>query len=955
MRLLAARAGWQGYAVTVLLVMVAAVLTLLLRPFIWFTPAILLFAATLVSAWYGGLGPALLASVLTMLFIDFYFVEPSGILSVSRLEDTLGLTIVLLVMVLISVLTNSRHEAERQLEQRFAQLATLHKLSQALSRAGSLDEVQAAALENIKKTLGADRAAILLADEVGVMRFRAHTGLSEAYRAAAEGHSPWPADAADPQPVQVPDVAQAPDLAALRPVIEAEGIRALAFIPLVHGGRLLGKFMLYYNRPQQLGPTALALAQTIAGQVAIATQQRQAEAAVRNEREQLQVTLSSIGDAVISTDGAGRVTFMNDVAQALTEWPLPDALGRPVAEVFHIVNETTRAVLESPVDHVLRAGLITGLPNHTVLLTRTGRAVPIDNSGAPIRTADGALLGVVVVFRDITERKRSDQLLETRAVQQAALAELGQQALAQPDFAQLLNLIVTRTADTLGVEYAKVLETLPDGSALRVVSGVGWQPGVVGQALIEATTELQAGYTLQSHGPVLVTDLASETRFVGMPLLHQHGVVSGMTVVIPGAARSFGVLGAHSARPRAFTADDANFLQSAANIIGAAVERLHVEQALRLARDQNAAILSGIAEGVTVQDAAGRLIYVNDMAAQLMGFDTAAALLATPVTELLQRFEIFDETGAPFAAAQLPGRQAILGHSPPAVTMRFRVRATGAERWSVVSARPIFSASTPGQVEYAVNIFRDITELKQADIHQRVLAQAGGLLANNLDYEAQLAGVARLVVPHLGDWCAMHVRDEQAPGGQRLAAVAHVDPAKVEQVMGLQQPASVAAGETIITRVLRTGAAELHTDLLSVASQYDDSRRQLIEALGLRSVLIVPLNARGRTVGTMTLVWAESGRTYTPADLEVAEELARRVALTADNTRLYAAERDARQAEHSASLDGRKGRPEHGPPAGGDSRLLGGGDRGGCDASDPDPGRPRAGRRRRGRAVDQRR
>jgi PAS domain S-box-containing protein len=895
------RGGWQSYAVALLAVALAAVLTLALRPFVSATPAIVLIAATLFSAWYGGLWPGLLSAALTTLFVAVYFVEPAGTLTVAKASNALGLLIFLAVMVLLSALTTSRRTSEHQLRQRYAQLDTLHRLSQALSSADSLDAVQSVALAGVKETLEADRAAILLSDEAGVMRFRAWTGLSDGYRAAAEGHSPWPPDAANPQPVIVPDVAQAPDLAALRPVIEAEGIQALAFVPLVHAGRLLGKFMLYYNQPRAFSPAEVALAQTIAGQIAVATQQRQAQAAVRNERERLHVTLSSIGDAVITTDGEGCITFMNGVAQALTEWPQPEALGRPVSEIFHIVNETTGAPAPSPVARVLAEGVIAGLANHTLLLTRSGRSVPIDDSGAPIRDAAGALLGVVLVFRDITERQHAQRLLEARAQQQAALAELGQAALSQTDLAPLLQSVVARAAETLGVEFAKVLQRLPDGSALRVISGVGWRPGVVGQALIDAGTRSQAGYTLKAAEPVLVSDLRAETRFEGMPLLHEHGVVSGMTVLIPGAQGPFGVLGIHTARARSFTADDANFLRGLANVIGAAVERLRVEQALRLARDQNAAILDGIAEGVTVQDRQGRLVYANNLAAQVMGFASAAQLLATPVTEVLERFELFDEHGAPFALAALPGRLALQGQEPPSVTVRFRVKPTGAEFWSVVSARAISSAQASGQAEYAVNIFRDITALKQGELYQRVLAEAGGLLVNNLDYEAQLAGVARLAVPHLGDWCAMHVADAGAPSGVRFVSVAHVDPARSEQVFEWQRSLADAPGESAAARVLRTGQPELYADVPALlAQQPEDPRSRVARDLGVRSVLIVPLSARGRVVGTMSLAWAESARTYTTADLDVAQELGQRLALTADNARLLQEERRAR-AEAEAS------------------------------------------------------
>ena len=125
-------------------------------------------------------------------------------------------------------------------------------------------------------------------------------------------------------------------------------------------------------------------------------------------RESLQITLASIGDAVMATDTGGRVTVMNGVAESLTGWPAREALGHQLDEIFVIVNADTRETVESPVAKVLRLGTSIGLANHTLLLGRHGREIPIDDSGAPIRTADGGIAGVVLTFRDISERYRAE-------------------------------------------------------------------------------------------------------------------------------------------------------------------------------------------------------------------------------------------------------------------------------------------------------------------------------------------------------------------------------------------------------------------------------------------------------------------------------------------------------------------------------------------------------------------
>ncbi len=132
---------------------------------------------------------------------------------------------------------------------------------------------------------------------------------------------------------------------------------------------------------------------------------RRAEAELRAQSEFLSVTLSSIGDAVITTDPEGRVTFMNPVAVGLTGWSADDATDYPLDEIFRIVHETTREPVESPVTKVLRYGHVVGLANHTTLIARDGTEHSIDDSAAPIRDDDGQILGVVLVFHDITERR----------------------------------------------------------------------------------------------------------------------------------------------------------------------------------------------------------------------------------------------------------------------------------------------------------------------------------------------------------------------------------------------------------------------------------------------------------------------------------------------------------------------------------------------------------------------
>jgi PAS domain S-box-containing protein len=153
-------------------------------------------------------------------------------------------------------------------------------------------------------------------------------------------------------------------------------------------------------------------------QIQMALYKHQTEREMHRQREWLRVTLHSIGDAVITSDAAGKVTSLNPVAEEMTGWKVAEAFNRPLTEVFNIINEETRKPAFNPVDRVLNEGKIAGLANHTALISRDGRETAIEDSAAPIKDAQGRILGVVMVFHDVTEKRRAEKALresESRA------------------------------------------------------------------------------------------------------------------------------------------------------------------------------------------------------------------------------------------------------------------------------------------------------------------------------------------------------------------------------------------------------------------------------------------------------------------------------------------------------------------------------------------------------------
>jgi PAS domain S-box-containing protein len=319
-------------------------------------------------------------------------------------------------------------------------------------------------------------------------------------------------------------------------------------------------------------------------------------------------------------------------------------------------------------------------------------------------------------------------------------------------------------------------------------------------------------------------------------------------------------------------------------------EWLRLEQVARLdateARDQLQAILSGVADAVTAQAPDGRLLFANDAALELLGFDSFEELQAAPGDWMRDRFDILDETGNPIPTEELPGRRALAGENGAEAVVRFRLRATGEERWSAVKATPILDED--GFVTMAINVIEDITTHKRAERAQRFLADSSALLGASLEPTDVLGQVATLAVPEIADWVAVHMPGES---GIELVALAHRDPELVKQaeLLDRQMPTRADAPRGV-ANVLRTGKSELYPDIPQLVPETEDERARVqhVRAFGMRSALVVPMVARGRTLGAMTLATDKSGRRFDESDLDLAEELARRCGMAVDNARLFA-------------------------------------------------------------------
>lgn len=352
-------------------------------------------------------------------------------------------------------------------------------------------------------------------------------------------------------------------------------------------------------------------------------ERQQVEQALQRAYQHLQFHVENTPLAIIEWNQEYRLINWSKQAEKIFGWTSEEVMGKHPQE-WHFIHDEDSEQVKRVMEQLTTGSQPRNL-NDNRNYTKDGRVIDCDWYNSALFDASGNLVSILCLVQDVTERKRAESALrqayeqlevrvyertqelfraneelksenaerkrveaelKTRARQQAAVAELGQQALAGDQLDGLINQAVALVAQILEVEFCKVLKLLPDEDAVLLRAGVGWQEGLVGRAKIDLGLNSQAGYTLLSREPVIVEDLTQEIRFNGPCLLHQHGVKSGISVIIPGQNSPYGVLGAHSARPRKFTKDDIHFLQATANVLATAINRQQVEEALRHAHDE---------------------------------------------------------------------------------------------------------------------------------------------------------------------------------------------------------------------------------------------------------------------------------------------------------------------------------------------------------------------------------
>jgi PAS domain S-box-containing protein len=463
----------------------------------------------------------------------------------------------------------------------FNPLETIHQLIAAIGRAERIEEIYEAALNGLQDTVAADRAAILLVDADGVMRFKVWHGLSESYRRAVEGHTPWTITDANPQPVLVADVAHEPMADALRVALQAEGIHAIAFIPLVSRERLLGKFMIYYNTPHKHSANEVQLAQIIAGHVAFAIEQKRAEAVLKASEERFSKAFKANPDPMaIHAISDGRFVEVNDSFLRISGYARDEIIGHTIAELsllaepsyFHAAVRLLREqgrLTEFEFEYCTKAaemrwGLISAeiieIGGETYILSTTG---------------------------DITARKQIEVVRQRQAQRAALRADISMALARKSDLPGVLQKCAEAVTEHLRVAFTRIW-LLQEEGFLQLAASAGLYTHMDGAHSRIGVGELKIGRIAEARQPHLTNDVQNDPAIGDRQWAIREGLVAFAGYPLLVEDRLVGVLALFSQTP--LTEDTYHALGSIADVIAQGIERkkIELEREHLLEREQTA-------------------------------------------------------------------------------------------------------------------------------------------------------------------------------------------------------------------------------------------------------------------------------------------------------------------------------------------------------------------------------
>lgn len=606
------------------------------------------------------------------------------------------------------------------------------------------------------------------------------------------------------------------------------------------------------------------------------TDRRQAEEELRASESRLRELAALMPQIVWVSDANGSVQYVNERWIEYTGQSIPETLGSGARKCIH--PDDLRPVITNW-GHAMAAGTL--YEGEMRLRAADGSYAWFLARCLPVRDASGEIVKWFGTSTNIDARKRAELV-------EAAFARIMDRMHQLDHPTSVAETLVTELATALRLDRCLYGEV--DWGAGQAIMHAYWRDGELRHEeslpLAEVIWPIPAA-EIAARRAVAVGDLASDARTAALYTAGKVPPDLRAAVVVPAKGNGRGVsllvVGMHS--ERTWEAEEVELLERLAVPVRLAWEKATAQQAaaeretmLQLALD-------------TANLATFDIDLTTHMARHSASLDRIFGLDMQNHPRLAEEYRarVHPHDSSAFDAKPVDA------WSDGSVETEYRIiRPDGEVRWLSERARLLYDEV--GQASHLVGAVVDITERRRAEERLMLLADASQTLSGSLHYEETLQQVAAALVPYMGDWCTIELLNEQ--GAIELVAVAHVDPNKMGWARALRRryPPSM-EDPTGVANVIRTGKPEYYPylDPEELAAQADDEEaRQVLEKVGFRSVIIVPLTARSQTMGAITLVWSDSDRHYEEEDLHFAEELARRAAIAIDNARLY---QEARTAE----------------------------------------------------------
>ncbi len=748
----------------------------------------------------------------------------------------------------------------------------------------SFDDLLRELLARIRKHLAADYATVLeISDDGNTLVACASDGLEEEVTKRVRmpvGEGLSGEVALTREPAAVDDLSSTP---VTRQAVRRFSSQAAA--PLLVEGRVLGVLEIGTTASRHFTEDDIRLLQLVADRVATAIAQarlldaeRGARTAAVDAQHRYRDLVEGIDAIVWEADARTHAfTFVNRRAESMLGWPAKVWL-EPGAYLNRIVHPDDREQVREHFIRVAESG--DHCESEYRLLGADGRVTwmremvygACDDSGRPCQ-----LRGVLI---DIGMRKRAERRLAAQFVVTQTLAESSDMSDAAP---RMLRGICESLGWDVGVHWA--LD--PSAQVLRCADIHLVHDNDQAFADANRTRVFERGVGLPGRTwaagtPLWIPDVRIEHGLTRAELFDAHDIHAALSFPLIDAGRVVGVMEFFTTEIRYPDDELLQMAQSMGSQAGQFLERRRAEHAVRESEARTRAIIDSAIDCVISFDSSGRITDWNPAAERTFGWPASRAIGAE-MAELILPPSPREVFRAALEAHLETGETRFLGRR---IELR-GLRSDGTEFPVELTITRVPVAGAPCFTGY----WRDISDRKRAEEMQRFLMEASRVLASTLDGDQALTELTRLVVPTLADWCVVDIIDESNPDQLHRVAVAHADRAKAERVKQLSARNPISLDATSGPgHVARTGEAELvsvvASESLTAAARHDQESRTM-DGIVPVSYVSVPIEARDRMLGVLTLVSAESRRRYGDEELALAQEIARRAAMAVDNARLY--------------------------------------------------------------------